>query len=306
MCKSFRKDAVLFWNKDGSTLTYMNILRLIGVDEASAVECGGIALDLLRHNGVLVYSIEKSLWILSDNWEEKMVVLFGDMKTVDNINLIKDMIKKSPRNISLNIFEKALSRVILVPGDWHAGLVKLISINKIFYDGFLEVFQKLLGWKNIGKDARKCYYQNCRLVMLVNHMLTDVMFCEYYSANYPHLNASFDQSTTEPQQYNANIYAFLAKSFTSYLKSNLSSTDQWLCLCSNFLLMSRDLFDFIKAYRNSDSIILELYYERFAPICHVLGQHRYLERVWKQMEQLYLYINYFKLQVIGMNRTVRR
>ena len=102
--------------------------------------------------------------------------------------LIEDMIKKSPRNIGssedqLNIFEKALSRVILVPGDWHTGLSKLISINKIFYDGFLEVFQKLLGWKNIGKDARKCYYQNCRLVMLVNHMLTDVMFSEYYSGN---------------------------------------------------------------------------------------------------------------------------
>jgi hypothetical protein len=71
----------------------MDILGLIGVDEASSAECGGIALDLLRRNGVLVYSTEKSLWILADNWEEKVVVLFGDVKTVDNINLIEDMIK---------------------------------------------------------------------------------------------------------------------------------------------------------------------------------------------------------------------
>ena len=106
------------------------------------------------------------------------------------------MIKKAPRNVGstqeqLDVFEKALSRVILVPGDWHTGLAKLISINKVFYDGFLDVFQGLLGWKNVGKDARKCYYQNCRLVMLVNHMLTDVMFSEYYSENAERLKSEF-------------------------------------------------------------------------------------------------------------------
>lgn len=163
----------------------MNILGLIGIDEASSTECGEIALDLLWRHGVLVYDISKRLWMLADNWVDKVVVLFGDVKTVDNINLIEDMIKKLPQNIGshedqLAIFERAISRIVLIPGNWHTGLAKLISINKIFYDGFLEVFQKLFGWKNVGKDARKCYYQNCHLVMLVNHMLTDVMFSEYF------------------------------------------------------------------------------------------------------------------------------
>lgn len=135
----------------------MNILGLIGIDEASSTECGGIALDLLRRNGVLVYDTMRRLWVLAETWEDKVVVLFGDVKTVDNINLIEDMIKKSPRSIGshedqLAIFEKALSRIVLVPGDWHTGLAKLISINKIFFDGFLEVFHKILGWKNVGKD----------------------------------------------------------------------------------------------------------------------------------------------------------
>lgn len=156
-CQSFRKQAVLFWNKEGANVTLMNILGLIGIDEASSTECGGIALDLLRRNGVLVYDTMRRLWVLAETWEDKVVVLFGDVKTVDNINLIEDMIKKSPRSIGshedqLAIFEKALSRIVLVPGDWHTGLAKLISINKIFFDGFLEVFHKILGWKNVGKD----------------------------------------------------------------------------------------------------------------------------------------------------------
>lgn len=120
------------------------------------------------------------------------------------------------------------------------------------------------------------------------------------------MKSKFNHSTQETQQSNANFYAFLATSFTSFLKDNHCSSNQWLQLCSNFLLITRDLFDLIDAYCNSDSIFLELYYERFASIWHALGQHHNLECVWKQMEQLYLDIDYFKLQVIRTSCTIRR
>lgn len=142
--------------------------------------------------------------------------------------------------------------------------------------------------------------------MLVNHILTDVMFSEYYSTSYLQMKNNYKESTLEADRSNSNFYAVVATSFTSFLKSNQESSDQFLRLCCNFLLMSRDLFDFIDAYRNSDSIFLELYYERFASVWRVLGQHRYLESVWKQMEQLYLDVDYNQLQIIRMSRTIRQ
>ena len=37
-----------------------------------------------------------------------------------------------------------------------------------------------------------------------------------------------------------------------------------------------------------------------------MGQHRYYERHWKQLEQLFCDIDYHTLQIIRKSRTVRR
>ena len=53
-----------------------------------------------------------------------------------------------------------------VPGEWHARLSILQSIMNIFWDVFLQpIGIKCLGWKQIQKDARNCYFQDSRLVM---------------------------------------------------------------------------------------------------------------------------------------------
>ena len=54
-----------------------------------------------------------------------------------------------------------------------------------------------------------------------------------------------------------------------------------------FLFVSGDFLEFVAAYQNQDSVMVEVGYNSFAPIWKLLGQHKYLEASWEQMEALY-------------------
>ena len=71
---------------------------------------------------------------------------------------------------------QALEAVIELPGDWHAGLSMLQSIYSLYYVGFLNQIQSLLGWKRINQDVRGCYYQASRLVIFVHDELMRLFF----------------------------------------------------------------------------------------------------------------------------------
>ena len=59
-------------------------------------------------------------------------------------------------------FIKAMDQLRVRPGDWHAGLTMLQSINNIFWDGLLQPIAKKLGWNRVTQDCRDCYFQASR------------------------------------------------------------------------------------------------------------------------------------------------
>ena len=64
---------------------------------------------------------------LADDCEAKICYIVGDAKTVDNIDKIihdiADCTLTAEEIFELSkIFEKALKRLIIIPGDWHARL----------------------------------------------------------------------------------------------------------------------------------------------------------------------------------------
>jgi hypothetical protein len=54
----------------------------------------------------------------------------------------------------------------------------------------------------------------------------------------------------------------------------------------NFHIVSSDFLGFVQAYRSQDSITIENGYNLFAPIWKILGQAKYLEATWEQMNTL--------------------
>ena len=103
---------------------------------------------------------------------------------------------------------------------------------------------------------------------------------------------------------NVNFYCYVGKRFGQYLRELHSSTDGWLRACSFFIRTSKDCFTFIRSYCTGDSIGVEIGYQGFAPFFRVNGQYRYLERHWRQQEEM-LELNAFtKLEGLRRNRQV--
>jgi hypothetical protein len=84
-----------------------------------------------------------------------------------------------------------------------------------------------------------------------------------------------------------DLLCSIAIEFQLFLSRLMQSTDDHLKLLANFLLVSGEFLEFVLPYRSQDSITIEMGYQWFAPIWKVLGQTKYMEATWEQMDALY-------------------
>ena len=142
------------------------------------------AHDLLLRAGVLLQDDDRTC-LLADDYESRRVYIYGDGKRIENMaKFVRDMqaqqISFTEANMQSEIFLKALTCVRDLLGDWHTGLNALTSIFNLYYVGFLNQFQDLLGWKKINKDVWSCYYQSSRLVECVSNELTRFFVHQFF------------------------------------------------------------------------------------------------------------------------------
>ncbi len=98
-----------------------------------------------------------------------------------------------------------------------------------------------------------------------------------------------------------DVLCLMAIDFQVFLSQLLESTDEHIMLIVNFLLVSLEFLEFVLLYRSQDSIIIESGNKWFAPIWKVLGQVKYLEAIWEQMDALYGTFPYSRTQEIRIN-----
>ena len=301
--KSFQENVTECWNSTVGDVTQTIMLGLLGIAEESSNECGAISLDQLYRMGILL-ECEDGTWELAPNWESRRPYLFGDAKTVENVSkFVRELASRQMSYDTIHhqadIFMDAMSIVMQLPGDWHAGLAMLQAIYTLFYRAFLEPFQKALGWKRINIDVSGCYFQASRLAGFVADELMRALVYEFAS--------SFDEfDATDP---NADCMEFVCKfalEFIKFLQEMKKSDDQWRKACALFLLMYLDFRTFVDSYRTGDSIMILGGYRKFAPVWQKLGQTKYVERTWHQFDQLFRDFKFSRFVESMRNRCVRR
>ena len=82
--KSFHKDAVKHWNPHIGEVTMGSHVGLVAMDEGASAECGALSLDLLHKFGIIVKN--NGSYSVASDFKAKRAYLFGDVKTVDNID----------------------------------------------------------------------------------------------------------------------------------------------------------------------------------------------------------------------------
>ena len=300
--KSFQRDTVLRWNPNVDKPSLSIFLGLVGIDESASKECGALTLDLLLRAGVLLEGSDGK-WILASDYESRRIYLVGDGKTVENIvKFVRDMQDRrttfSDASVQAEVFLKAMSVVMTLPGDWHSGLNIAQSIFSYSYHGFLEEFQQMLGWKRINKDVSSSYFQSTRLIMFVFEELTRFFVHQYVSEK---TNVS-DGSVHSPSEFIVSH----ANGFGKWMESLKDSADKWISSCAVFWEMAHHLLEFINAYRVGDAVAVEVGYHMHLPRAEALGQKKYVNIILQQSEVLYRDNKYSRLQEWRINRFVRR
>ena len=213
----------------------------------------------------------------------------GDAKTADLFEKCLFNLMNNPvfsvdqeKFVELDTFVNTMKRLHVKPGDWYAGLTMLQSIMNTFWDGFLQPIVKRLGWKRIRQDCRDCYFQASRCIRYVYHELIKILMEHYVSEKSADLQSDFESNNVDVS--NANFYCYVGRRFGQWIKDQHNSTDKWLRARSFFVRMSNDFFTFIRSYRTDDSVGVEIGYQIFATVIRINGQHRYLERHWRQEE----------------------
>jgi hypothetical protein len=242
-------------------------------------------------------------WDLAADFEERLIYVFGDCKSNDNyLNFVRQMqtrkLSHDQTQAQAEVFLKAMSRVIEGPGDWHAGQAILQSMFTLFYGGLLQPIQVALGWKRIGDQVKDCYYGASRLLLFV---LTEVerLFLDMLLTK---LGASFRE-----KHANSDMAGTLAltSEFKKMVEELLECDDEWQRYLAHFYMLGREFRSFCTSCREGDSIAVEHLYAAWGPIWKELGQHRYTEVTFRQIETLYERIKFSTLQEMRGNRYVR-
>ena len=135
------------------------------MDEDTTRQNGALGLDVAAKCGLLVKGTHGQ-WYLSDHADARRVYFVGDEKTASLFEKCIHNLENNPavstdadKFAELDMLVNTMKKMIVKPGDWHAGLTMLQSIMTTFWDSFLEPLVRKLGWKRVRQDCRDCYFQ---------------------------------------------------------------------------------------------------------------------------------------------------
>ena len=113
----FHRDTVRHWNPHANEVTMTNNLRLVEMSEAASPETASIALELACRFGLITLTVVdgKRRWGLSKYFDRKRMIFMGDVKTVDNKDLIHKLLSQL--------------RVVLLTADRARGMLAATAKN---------------------------------------------------------------------------------------------------------------------------------------------------------------------------------
>ncbi len=258
---------------------------------------------MLLNLWVLSYEDDET-WALQQFAKLRWLYCFGDWKTIKNTSAFENKLSNcsilfEESSLQAEIFLEAFDNVIFLPGDWHTGMNMLQSLYKLFLTDLLKPLRDILGWKRIAVDVRACYYQASWFVKYTNNVVSSYLIRAFLLRHYE----SYEDRMKDDNP--GDLLCSIAVELQLFLSRLLQLTDEHLKLMVNFLFVSVEFLEFVLVYKSQDSITIEKGYQWFAPIWKILGQVKYLEVTWEQMDAHYGNFPYSRLQEIRMNRQVQ-
>jgi hypothetical protein len=169
----FQFESVKKW-KGQQTPVKLLCLPLSVDDETKTEECGNVLLSFMERSGIIKVRGKDTTSIqLADDYDSKWQLTVGDGLSQMRMRQYNDSVDAASVNFRQYyrqsiVFSKAMTRVLMIPGDLHGGGFHfLATVYLLYYGGLLQPLQYALGWKRIrGSDVTKTYQQCAALALL--------------------------------------------------------------------------------------------------------------------------------------------
>ena len=278
---SFQSDSVKFYKQEYGQPTKHNYIGLAAIREDSAKGVGVIGIDVLIRSGVISMP-SPGVIKLADDYNKRHVTLVGDRSTVENWEaFIRERENRELSFSEISLMTEALmdasSVLMLLPGDWHTGMSMLQSIFTLHWDGIIEPFFNLLGWKRLTHVVKNNYFTGKRIVELIANEIVRFIKHEFMSKY-----AEFKEEDDAAQFICDAELAFL-----EYLNEMTKCDDEWRRVIALFVIDANNFIKFVNSYRRDCPLGIEHGYKTWTPIFHQLGQNKYFKGCLEQVDTLY-------------------
>ena len=143
--------------------------------------------------GILIRDDDKGRFVCGQGYAEKWVFPVGDELSVrrvfeffDDVLAVLNQKQSTYQSAYLQAMElvKLIPQVVPVGGDLHLRFHLLDAIYRLFYGGFLQPLQWILGWKHVnGKDVSKTF-QKCDEMAGIVYDGVDRVMCDVFLVNH--------------------------------------------------------------------------------------------------------------------------
>ena len=172
--QKFQQINTEMWNPASKKVTKFIVPPVVPYDEISTRGMGMSLIHLLELVGIVNRTEtgeNHCLWGLSDDWEERHMILALDGLSIDRFRSFLTGLENVPMSFTKiyeqnMIFQKAMSKVICVPGQLHMSFHMLQCIFTIFTD-LLSCSQKCLEWKKLTHKQVSLSYNLCKSLLFI-------------------------------------------------------------------------------------------------------------------------------------------
>ena len=268
-----------------------------------------VIIDILVENQLLIPTGKKvnkvMQYKLGDGIDKKYVLLVGDGLTQVRYYTCKTKLLSMVKSFKIHydqqaILGKAMEQVFMIPGDLHAGCFHTIGpVYKLFYGGFLQVFQTVLGWKKINARKVECTYQQCAFLLSIVLGECERQLYDMFAFTFSELQKAQFRSFANTE----DAAQYFGTEFVKWIDNKIETTsDGVFRFVLQFVKVGRCYESFRKTTSKGDEIGLEYQYIQFLPIWAVLNKSTSVELALCQIEEFYSRAPYHILQIVRDNR----
>ena len=217
------------WNPAYKSVSQFFVPKVFLHDEITTDGYGKCIIELLTLHGILVkQAVSESTyeWVLSDNWDEKNIILCLDGLSLDRHRCFGNKLIKVPMNFTRAykqslVFKQALTRVIEISGPLHTAFHMLQSIFNI-YRCFMKTMQDCIGWKKMKLNKVSENYRPClSLIDMVYEETFRILFFNYLIS----LNGETINDDISNEDMITEVYCLqIATGFQSFIQDKIDKT----------------------------------------------------------------------------------